>query len=367
MRALTIHGKDDLRQEEIPTPAPGPGQVRIRMAYAGICGSDLHYWVDGANGAFVVREPLVPGHEVSGTVDLDPSGTLATGTPVTVHPATFGICEPGLEDKPHLWPQGAYLGSASTWPHTQGGMSEFLVVERGMVRVLPPGLPLRRACLAEPLAVALHAIALAGGVEGRSVLVSGSGPIGLLTAAAARAGGATRVLASDALAGPLARARALGVHETLRAGVDPLPENSVDVVLECSGAAAALNAAVVAVRRAGVVVQVGMMAAGPHPVALAPLVAKEVALLGSFRFHDEIDDAVRLLAADPSIEQVITHEFAAQDAVEAFATARDSDGSGKVVIALWPDEPSPAPGAPDPTPTAPRPTPIRPAPLEDPA
>src|SRR5215204_4690364 len=99
MRTLTIHGKLDARVAEVEIPQPGPDQVRLRMAYAGVCGSDLHYYYEGANGAFVIREPLVPGHEVSGTVDLDPSGALEPGTPVTVHPATFGTSQPGLEDK----------------------------------------------------------------------------------------------------------------------------------------------------------------------------------------------------------------------------------------------------------------------------
>lgn len=336
MRALVIHAKNDVREEEVPTPEPAADQVRLRMAYAGICGSDLHYYFDGANGAFVVREPLIPGHEVSGTVDLDPSGTFAPGTPVTVHPATFGFSEPGIEDRPHLWPQGAYLGSASTRPHTQGGMSEYLLVARGMVRALPDGLSLRRASLAEPLAVGLHALSVAGSVAGKRVLVSGAGPIGLLAAAGALAHGATEVVATDVLAGPLQRARDLGVHGTVQAGVEALPENHFDVVLECAGVAAALNAAIVAVRRAGVIVQVGMLLAGPHPIALAPLVSKEVSLRGSFRFKDEIDEAVTLLAQQPSIEQVITHEFAPGAVVEAFETARASETSGKVVVRLWP-------------------------------
>ena len=184
-----MHGAGDLREEEVPAPQAGPGRVRLRVAYAGICGSDLHYFAHGANGEFVVREPLVPGHEVSGTVDEDPSGELAPGTPVTVHPATFGPAADGLERHPHLRPGGSYLGSASTWPHTQGGMSERLVVRRDMVRVLPPEVPLRRGALAEPLAVALHAVRVAGSVQGARVLVSGAGPIGQLTAAAALASG----------------------------------------------------------------------------------------------------------------------------------------------------------------------------------
>ncbi|MGV8966708.1 MAG: alcohol dehydrogenase catalytic domain-containing protein [Cellulomonas sp.] len=335
MRAIVILDKQDLREQEVPTPTPGPDQVRIRVAYAGICGSDLHYYFQGANGAFVVREPLVPGHELSGTVDADPSGTLAPGTPVTVHPATFGTCEPGLEGHRHLWPDGAYLGSASTWPHTQGGMSEYLLVARDSIRVLPPTLPLRRAALAEPLAVVLHGIHVAGGVEGKKVLVSGSGPIGLLAAAAALARGAAEVVSTDVLPGPLRRAEGLGVHRTVQVGLGELPDSYFDVALECSGVAPAISAAIGAVRRAGILVQIGMLAAGPHPLVLAPLISKEIQLRGCFRFNDEIDEAVRILDATPGIEQVITHEFPADAAVAAFTTAKDSELSGKVIVNLW--------------------------------
>ncbi|WP_432570055.1 L-idonate 5-dehydrogenase [Kineococcus sp. SYSU DK005] len=335
MRAIRVHGAGDLREEEVPDPRTGPGRVRLRVAYAGICGSDLHYFAHGANGEFVVREPLVPGHEVSGTVDEDPSGELAPGTPVTVHPATFGPAADGLEGHPHLRPGGSYLGSASTWPHTQGGMSELLVVDRSMVRVLPPGLPLRRAALAEPLAVALHAVRVAGDVAGRRVLVSGSGPIGLLTAAAALVRGAGEVVATDVLAGPLERARALGVHGTVRVGEQEVPAEAFDVVLECSGVPAAVGTALSAARRAGVVVQVGMVPNEPRPLNLAPLVSKELQLRGTFRFADEIDEAVRVLAERPDLERVVTHEVPAASVAEAFAVAADSQASGKVLVALW--------------------------------
>ncbi|WP_448070625.1 L-idonate 5-dehydrogenase [Georgenia yuyongxinii] len=338
MKAIVINGKLDLQEVELPSPEPGAGQVRLRMAFGGICGSDLHYYNEGANGEYVVREPLVPGHEVSGTVDLDPSGELAPGTPVTVHPATFGTPEPGIEDRRHLWPGGAYLGSASTWPHTQGGMSEYLLVDKEMVRVLPAGLPLRRAALAEPLAVALHGIRIAGGVDGETVLVSGSGPIGLLAVAAALADGAAEVVATDVLTGPLERARALGVHGTIRVGVEEIPAMAFDVVLECSGVPGAISPAIAAARRAGIVVQVGMVPNEARPVNLAPLVSKEVQLRGTFRFDDEIDEAVRMLAATPSIEQVITHTLPAEQALEAFAAAKDSEASGKVVISLWQED-----------------------------
>ncbi|SJN14016.1 L-idonate 5-dehydrogenase [Halomonas citrativorans] len=335
MQALVIHGKQDLREENIDLPALAPGKVRLRMSFGGICGSDLHYYHEGANGAFVVREPLIPGHEMSGVVDEDPSGQWPLGTPVTLHPATFGQSQTGIEDKPHLWPNGAYLGSASTWPHTQGGMSQFLDVDASMLRALPDTLPLKRAALAEPLAVGLHGIEVAGGVDQKRVLVCGAGPIGLLAAAAALARGAKEVCITDILEGPLSRAKILGVHRTIQVDREVLPEEAFDVVLECTGVPVSINNAILAVRRAGVIAQIGMMPAAPQPIALASLIAKEVQLRGCFRFNNEIDEAIALLAANSNFDHVITHVLPAADAQQAFAIAKDAEVSGKVLIELW--------------------------------
>ena len=336
MKTIQIDSAHVLTEREVPTPEPTEGEVRIRVDYVGICGSDLHYFFEGANGAFVVEEPLAPGHELAGRVDVDPSGRLAPGTPVTVHPARFGADEPGLENAPHLRRGGSYLGSASTHPHTQGALSEYLVVDAGMIRVLPEGLPLERAALAEPLAVGLHALTRVGDVTGARVLVSGAGPIGLLAAAAARARGAASVTVVDLLPGPLSRALAIGADEALRLGVDEVPADSFDVVLECSGAAKAVSAAFVAARRQGTVAQVGMMPNEERPVNLAPAISKELSVLGVFRFVDEIDEAVRILASTPSLEAVVTHVIGTDAAEHAFEVAKDSAVSGKVLLAAWP-------------------------------
>jgi L-idonate 5-dehydrogenase len=336
MSAVRIWGAGDLRVERLPLPQPDEHQVRLRISRVGICGSDLHYWHDGANGDFVVREPLVPGHELSGRVDLDPSGTFPTGTPVTVHPARFGTPQPGLGSSPHLWPGGSYLGSAATWPHTQGAMAEFVVVERAMVRVLPTSLPLERAVLAEPLAVALHAAVQAGPMAGSRALVIGAGPIGLLQVAALRAVDATEVAASDVADGPLGRARALGVDKAYSVGrprSDEIPEG-FDVVFECSGTASGVNSAWRAVRGGGTVVQVGMVAGGAHPLELSRLISKEATVRTSFRFVNEIDDAIALLDSRPEIGGVVTHTFGLDEVAQAFDVARDSQASGKVVVRL---------------------------------
>ena len=332
MRSFLIAGKLDAELREMPIPEPATNEVRIKVAFVGVCGSDLHYYFEGANGAFVVQEPLIPGHELSGTIDLDLSGEFAQGTPVTVHPATFGISAPEIASDPHIWPGGKYLGSASTMPHTQGAMSDFFIARKDMVRLLPEGLSLKDAALAEPLAVTLHAINVAEGVIGKKVLVSGSGPIGLLVAAAARIKGASEVVCTDVLAGPLDRAKAIGATRTIQITQEELPENYFDTVFECSGSPIAIGAALASVRRAGTVVQVGMLGAGPQPIAIAPLVSKEVRLRGAFRFNNEIIEAVELLSKHSEITSVMTHVLPASDVKKAFEIAKDSQISGKVLV-----------------------------------
>lgn len=334
MKALAIHGKEDIRWEDREVPTPGDGEVRLRVNYVGICGSDLHYYFHGANGEYTIREPLTPGHELSGVVDLDPSGRLAPGTPVTVHPARYGPEVAGLEDHPHLRPGGDYFGSAAANPHRQGGASELLIVEDHMVRVLPASLPLERAALAEPLAVAIHAVSLAGDITGKRVLVIGAGPIGLLVVAAAVKAGASVVGASDVREEPLDRAKTLGATEVSLVGRDTIENESYDVVFECSGVGVALTQAVRAARRAGSIVQVGMLPNADIAVNLAPLLAKELTIRGAFRFSTEIDDAVALLAESDALDSVISHVLPASDAVEAFELARDSSASAKVLLSL---------------------------------
>lgn len=337
MKAIVIRNMLDMAETKRPLPVPSPGQVRVRMAYSGICGSDLHYYFHGANGPYAVREPLIPGHELSGTVDLDPSGDLAPGTPVAIHPATPGAPDPALADSPHLWPGGRYMGSASTWPHTQGGMSEYTGVRKDMLRVLPRDLPLRRAALAEPLAVALHALNVGEGVFGKRVLVSGAGAIGLLTAAAALIGGAREVIATDMVPEPLRRARELGVHGTVQIGVTEPPRSTFDVVFECTGNPSGLDTAVRAARPAGIVVLVGMLPDEDRPMNLSSVVPRELQLRGAFRFNDEFDEAIALLTHHPFLDQIVTHVLPAHRVVDAFELAHDARASGKVLLSLWND------------------------------
>lgn len=345
MRAVVVHGARDVRVEKREPVAPGADEVQIKIAYGGVCGSDLSYYHKGRVGNFVVQEPLIVGHEVVGTVVLDgrattdPEHALPPGTPVTIHPATPGTPLPGIEHRPSIWPGGRYLGSAATQPHTQGAMSDLFTARADQLRRIPSDLPLKRAVLAEPLGVALHALRRAGEIKGHRVLISGAGPVGLLAAGAAVTLGARSVVVSDLLANPLAIARTLGAHQTVQVGVEELPVEAFDVVLECSGAPVALTQAVQSCVRGGVVVQVGMLPGEPVPLALAELVSREIDLRGSFRFDDEIEEAVDMLASTPAFDAIVTHVFDAEDAVAAFEMASDARASSKVVLRFeHPDE-----------------------------
>jgi L-idonate 5-dehydrogenase len=306
MRAVVAHGAKDLRIDDVPSPVPGDDGVVVRVAFGGICGSDLHYHQDGRNGIYDLQEPLILGHEIVGTVaEVGPAADrpLSIGTRVAIHPARPTPL-PGAHQARglHLAIDGSYLGSASTSPHTQGGFAEFIRVRPEQLRPLPDTLPLRRATLAEPLAVAVHGIdRVAGGVAGSRVLVSGAGPIGCLAAAVLRLRGASEIVATDLHPFPLAIASAVGASSTVLLGDDPAPgPESFDVVIEASGSPRAFEAALTAVRRGGTVVQLGMLPSGPLEVPLAVLVSHEVTLHGSQRFEIELDDL-----QDPEVDDLL--------------------------------------------------------------
>lgn len=337
--AVVVHGVGDLRIETFEHAAPEPDEAVVDIAYGGICGSDLHYWLHGAAGESVLRAPLVLGHEVVGTVvqaAADGSGPAA-GTDVAVHPATpggTGVRYPA--DRPNLSPGCTYLGSAARVPHTQGAFSRYSVLPARMLRSLPGGLNLRAAALAEPASVAWHAVSQAGDLTGKRVLVIGSGPIGSLIVAVAKRAGAAEIIAVDMHEAPLKIARAVGATGTILAtDTEAIEAVQADVVLESSGNHRGLASALRGAMRGGKVVMVGLLPSGDQPVPISLAITRELELVGSFRFNNEIDHVLAALA-DGSlyVDPIVTHEFPSTQAIEAFDLAKDPTRSGKVLISF---------------------------------
>ncbi|MFF7683623.1 L-idonate 5-dehydrogenase [Microbacterium sp. NPDC007973] len=336
-RAVVAHAAGDLRIDDLDEPIPDADEAVIAVAYGGVCGSDLHYWRHGAAGASILREPLVLGHELSGTVvraAVDGSGP-AIGTAVAVHPliprGDGGT--PWPEDRPNLAPASTYLGSAMHLPHTQGGFAERVALPTRMLHTLPSGLDLRTAVLAEPAAVAWHAVAQAGSVAGRRVAVIGSGPIGLLAVAVALHHGAAEVIATDLHALPLSLARSRGARVLDARDEKGLAALHADVVVESSGTVPGLASAIAAARRGGTVILLGLQASGSVPAPVATAITRELTLKGSFRFGDEFADVLRALAdGSLDVDGIVTHVVPAAESLSAFQTAGDPSVSSKVVL-----------------------------------
>ncbi|XAS70585.1 L-idonate 5-dehydrogenase [Micrococcaceae bacterium Sec5.1] len=335
--AVVAHAKGDLRIEDIPLKAPAPDESIVEIAYGGICGSDLHYWLHGAAGESILKAPMVLGHEIVGVVieqAADGSGP-EPGTPVAVHPATPG---PGAarypEERPNLSPGCTYLGSAARYPHTDGAFSRYATLPSRMLRALPETLDLRTAALVEPASVAWHAVARAGDVAGKTAMVIGSGPIGALAVAVLKRAGAARIVAVDMHDKPLEIACAVGADAVLKGDdAEAIASVEADVVIESSGSHHGLASAIKGATRGGKVVMVGLLPSGPQPVLISLAITRELELLGSFRFNNEIDDVIAALA-DGSlfVDPVITHEFDLAHGLEAFDVARNSAESGKVLL-----------------------------------
>ncbi|MEE1760427.1 L-idonate 5-dehydrogenase [Streptomyces sp. SP18BB07] len=342
MHACVVHGAGDLRVEERPYDGPAPGEIEVAVALGGICGSDLHYYHRGRVGDFAVSEPMVLGHEVVGHVAALGPGVggpdvPAVGAPVAIHPATpCGVCPECARGTRNVCAHTRYLGSAAHTPHVQGGFAQRLAVPAGQVRELPAGLDLRRAVLAEPLAVALHAVRRAGEVRGKRVLVAGAGPIGCLVVAALRHAGAAAVVTGDLHEEPLRIASEVGATATARADRpdDPNWAGVFDVAVEASGAPAGLRSCVERARRGGTVVMLGLLPPGEIGLLGNVAVTRELELRGSFRFDTEFDEALSLLAQGLPVDPVVTHTFPLERSVAAFETARDRTVASKVLLDL---------------------------------
>ena len=303
MLACRIHAKEDLRVEPADMPDVGAGEVLLRLGAGGICGSDLHYYFEGRNGSFVVREPLIPGHEASARRRRRRAGRHARqggrqgrGQPVAcVRPLRL------LPRGPRAAvPNMKFLGSASLFPHVQGMFREYFVMGERQCYPVAGDVSLGELAFAEPLAVGLHAVNRGGELLGKSVLVTGAGTIGCLT----RAGGAARRRAQDhrvatCSIGRSRRRAMVGADVTLRADRDgdALATPQFDVCYEVSGSFAALKTCVAAAKRGGVVVQVGTLPHEPLPFVVNELMAKELDLRGAFRWGIEFDWAVDYLSS----------------------------------------------------------------------
>lgn len=309
MKAARFHGPGDIRIEDIPEPALRPGTVKLRVAWCGICGTDLHEYLDGpifipapGHPHPLTHEaaPVTMGHEFSGTVEEVGAGVtdIAVGDNVVVEPYfVCGECPPCLAGNYHLCTKMGFLGLAGGG----GGLSEKVVVDRRWVHKIGD-IPLDQAALIEPLSVAHHAVVRADVQPGDVALIGGAGPIGLLTAAVLKAVGATTII-TELSAARKDKAHSTGVADHV---LDPSTDDvaartreltggrGADVAFECAAVDAVLDTLLDAVRPAGVVVNVSIWG-HRATVDMQKIVLKEIDLRGTIAYVRDHEAAIKLV------------------------------------------------------------------------
>ncbi len=329
MRALVLEraGVLALRDIELPDTL-GPGDVRIAIRTVGICGSDLHYYRHGAIGPFVVREPMVLGHEASGVV-------TAVGAAVTELRVGDRVCmEPGVPDwRSRAARAGAYNldPTVTFWatPPVHGCLRPHVVHPASLTFRLPDAVSFAAGAFVEPLAVGLHAVTKARMLPGQVAVVLGAGTIGMMTALAALAAGASRVLMTDVQEEKLAIARGYDGISTVNAATADLAEAvraltggwGADVVFEASGAPGAFEGLCDLACPGGAVVLVGMP---PRPVTMDVVAAqvRELRIEHVFRYANVFPRAIALLASGRiDVAPLVSRSYDFADSVAAFEFA----------------------------------------------
>lgn len=336
MRAAVYRGRGRVEIEERPLPELGPRDVLLRVSHCGVCGTDLHLVVDGWG-----RPGAIPGHEYAGVVAAIGSEVAAwtPGDAAVGGPAPgCGACEYCRCGRPSL----CAAGSPAATLEMQGAFAEYVRVGEAQLLRPPPALPLRVAALAEPLAVALHGITLAGLRADDRALVTGAGPIGMLVLAALLARGLRDVTVSE----PSPPRRELALRVGARRAVAPdelvspesalvIAEDACDVAFECSGRSSAFEAALARLRKAGRLVILGTGLERPALDANRVLL-HELVVTGGYTYDATgLSDALELLASGalPTDLLIERDDVALEGMLDAIRELAAGRIAGKVMVA----------------------------------
>ncbi|CAB3244957.1 unnamed protein product [Arctia plantaginis] len=342
-----LYKPKDLQLIQTPIPVLNDDEVLLRMDCVGICGSDVHYWQHGACGHFLLKEPMIMGHEASGVVakvGLKVTN-LKVGDRVAIEPGVpCRYCEFCKTGRYHLCPDMKFCAT----PPIHGNLVRYYKHAADFCFKLPDHVSMEEGALLEPLAVGVHACRRGGLNAGDSVLVLGAGPIGLLTMMTAKAMGASKVIITDILQSRLDFAKKMGADHTLLASRDvseadmikkihELLDGYPDVSFDASGAQATVRLAMLATKSGGVAVLVGMGAV-EQSVPLAGALAREVDIRGIFRYVNEYPIALAMVASGKiNVKPLVTHHFSIEETLEAYEVARKGAGI-KVMIHVQPKD-----------------------------
>ncbi|BFY97849.1 hypothetical protein BsWGS_00889 [Bradybaena similaris] len=327
-------------KEDRPIPEPGPGQVLLEMQQVGICGSDVHFLTNGCIGDFVVKAPMVLGHEASAVVSkLGPKVTgLSVGDRVAIEPGVpCRLCNYCKIGRYNLCAEVRFCAT----PPDDGTLTRYFVHDADFCFKLPDHVTFEEGALLEPLSVAVHATNRASVKLGDTVLVCGAGPIGLVHILTCKAKGASVVCVTDIDQSRLEVAKKMGADHVVRVtSKDPLAlaqavedavGDKVDITMECSGAEASTLAAIYATKSRGTIVKVGY----GHEMGQLPIittVVKEIEIRGTHRYANCYPTALAMVASGKvNVKPLVTHRFTLEESKKAFDAAKKGEGI-KVMI-----------------------------------
>jgi L-iditol 2-dehydrogenase len=319
--------------EERPVPEPGPGQALVEVSAVGVCGSDVHWFTEGRIGELAVSGPLVLGHEACGVVRALGPGTsrLQVGQRVTMEPGVpCRRCRACRQGQYNLCPDIRFFAT----PPVDGTFARFVAHDEDFCYPLPDNMSDDAGALVEPLSVAVWAARKAHLGIGDRVLVTGAGPIGLLVTAVARAAGASEVVVTDTQVARLALATKMGATAVVEAGADiGLADMGADVLIECSGATAALHAGLRGLRGGARAVVVGMSPEERVPVPLSFLQNREIELTGTFRYANTYPTALALAASGTvRLDDIVSGHYGLHEVADALQAGRRDPLAVKPVV-----------------------------------
>ncbi|XP_032671793.1 sorbitol dehydrogenase-like [Odontomachus brunneus] len=338
-----LYGINDLRLENTPIEEPQDDEVLLEMACVGICGSDVHYLVNGRIGDFVVRKPMIIGHESAGAVAKLGKNVknLKVGDRVAIEPGVpCRICKFCKIGRYNLCKDIVFCAT----PPVHGSLRRFYKHAADFCFKLPDHVSFEEGALLEPLSVGVHACKRGSVGIGCKVLILGAGPIGLVTLLVAKAMGASKVVITDIIESRLKIAKKLGADDTYLVQKDRSESDTVtdihaifgdepDRTIDASGAQSSIRLAILVTKSGGVILLVGL----GSPEVQIPLInatIREVDIRGVFRYVNDYSDALDLVASGKvNVKPLITHNYKIEDTLKAFETSRTGAGEAiKVMI-----------------------------------
>jgi len=338
MQAVQLVAQRVLESRTIEDPSdPGPGEITVKLQAVGICGSDLHWYLDGGVGHTRAIYPIILGHEPVGIVVATGPGVIShkTGQRVSIEPSiTCGHCEYCLASRPNNCVHSVFMGGI----HHPGFYREYATVPARNADLVPEEFSLEQAALIEPAAVLSHVMELCTIPLGATVAVLGCGPIGLLAITFARLAGASRVIALDRVPHRLAMAAKAGATETastIEAVLDATGGRGADITLDAAGCPETIQLAIDCTRPSGQFVLIGLPSETKFCIDIHTAMMKELRIQTIKRSNHRGAHAIELLRANRIPDFFITHRFPLEKTPDAFEVlANYRDNVGKVLIEM---------------------------------